>query len=50
MMNLEDWVIHLLADIQDAAVKGECYDLHLDHAAVEEIAVAYQHTEWIEFY
>ena len=49
-MGLEQWVVDLLSEIQTAAVKGENYDLHLEPPAVQEIAIAYQHTEWIEIY
>lgn len=49
-MNLEQWVVHLLVDIQEAAMKGENYDLHLELPAVDEIAEAYKRTKWIEIY
>lgn len=49
-MDLETWVTKLLQDIQTAAEKGENYDLHLELPAVEEIADAYSHVNWIEIY
>ena len=49
-MDLEHWVVHLLVDIQEAAMKGENYDLHLEPPALEEIAEAYKRTDWIEIY
>ena len=50
VMDLEQWVVHLLVDIQEAAMKGENYDLHLEPPAIEEIAEAYKRTRWIEIY
>lgn len=47
-MDLEQWVVHLFAEIASAAEKGETYDLHLDTPAVEEIAEQYKRTRWIE--
>lgn len=49
-MDLEQWVVHLLADIASVAEKGENYDLHLEFPAVEEITEAYHNTKWIEIY
>lgn len=49
-MNLEQWVVHLLVDIQEAAMKGENYDLHLEPPSVDEIAESYKRTKWIEIY
>lgn len=49
-MDLELWLIKLLKDIEEAAEKGENYDLHLEFSAVDEIANAYKHMRWIEIY
>ena len=49
-MNLENWVIQLLTEIEDAAFKGESYDLHLTKDMVQDIAFESRSLEWIEMY
>ena len=47
---LEQWVIELFKQIEEAADKGEEYTLHLDKKAVKDVAFESRSLEWIEIY
>lgn len=48
--HLEQWVLVLLKEIEEAAEKNENYDLHLEKEAVQDIAYESRSLEWIEIY
>lgn len=47
---LEQWVVELFKQIEEAAEKGEDYNLHLDKELVQDIAYDTRSLEWIEMY
>ena len=47
-MTLEEWVINLLNDIKDAALKSENFDLHLESKMVKELAEEWNTCKYIE--
>lgn len=49
-MNIEQWTIELFKAIEEAAEKGENFDLHLESEAVQELAFESRSLQWIEMY
>ena len=47
---LEQWVLELFKQIEEAAEKGEDYNLHLDKEIVQKVAFESRSLEWIEMY
>jgi hypothetical protein len=47
---LENWVVNIFKEIEEAAARGDEYTLHLDKKTVQDVAFESRSLEWIEIY
>ena len=50
VVDFETWFYELIYDINEAAEKGENFDLHMERELAAEVVEAYNACKWIEIY